>query len=90
MDRYDGFLPIGSVVEVNGHVGPHMIIKMGLEEKYYLGVKHPFGFEEEQRIIKFGIQDITKVYFIGYINKEIEKQRQTLNIKKLVGGNKNE
>lgn len=89
MDSYDGFLPIGSVVEVKNHVGPYMIIQMGLDGKYYLGVKHPLGFEEEKKIIKFGIPDIIKVYFIGYINKEIEIKRQTLNIKKLVGGKEN-
>ena len=83
MDNYKYFLPLGSVVKIKGKKTPVLIIQEHSSKTDYLGIDHPFGFENEKAISEFNIADIEEVYFIGYQNKEINKQIHINNIEKI-------
>ena len=89
-NTYPRILPIGSIVKIKKILEPIMIINNTQKDCDYLGVNHPYGYENYQKIIKFNIDDIEKYYFIGYINKEIEIDLTKKNTKLIIGGKKNE
>lgn len=69
----DELLPIGSVIKIKDLNSPLMIIKVCKKEANdYIAVKHPIGFENNEKLIYFNRDKVEKIYFIGRINEEIK------------------
>jgi hypothetical protein len=82
----NGLLPIGSVIKIKDYKQPVMIIKINTtNEADYYGVEHPIGYDNSEKIIKFMMNDIEKVFFIGRIDKKVEIDLVKKTIKKKIG-----
>lgn len=86
LDFKKDWLPIGTVVKVNGIEGVVMIYGRypvrsyeGKEELYdYVGCPYPIGTLSSETNIFFDKDVITEVVFIGYINEEEKNLRENL------------
>lgn len=81
--KEEKFLPIGSVVLINGALRPVMIIGYFFEDikketKDYLGVLYPEGYIDPSAITCFNHDDIIKVLLIGYEDKFFKKMNEKL------------
>lgn len=91
MEKYNRFLPLGSIVKVKELKNPLMIIKNKVSKDIdYYGINHPLGFSEDKNIQKFNIKDIEEVYFTGYQNTIVHNQLRKKNIEKILEGDKND
>ena len=82
---YDKLLPLGSVVKVNNKKYLYMIVQNNFDDKFdYLGIEYPNGFSDEEGIVKFNIDDIDEIYFIGYFDKYVYGDLVKKNIDKMI------
>lgn len=83
-DKYPKYLPIGSVILLNG--GKKRIMIMGyaqVDEKAkkeydYIGCMYPEGIVYNVENILFNHNDIANIYCIGFINKEQKEFNKVL------------
>lgn len=69
------YMPIGSVVKLEGNFNKYMIIGFDCktkEEKMmdYLACDYPYGVNEEHRVTLFNHSQIDKIYHIGFVNNQ--------------------
>ena len=81
----DEFLPIGSVVVLNGGIKPIMITGycMEVEDKPgelfdYRGCPYPEGILSSEGVALFNGSDISEVVFKGFLNDESTKFLETI------------
>jgi hypothetical protein len=79
-------LPIGSIVRINNNDKYIMIINSGFSKEFaYLGIDATIGFENDNKIIKFNENDIVGICFIGYADKNINKDLFIKSVERLKG-----
>ena len=86
MEKREKFLPIGSVVLLNGGKKKIMITgfcSIAADDKTrvydYSGCIYPEGYLNSNQICLFDHDQIEEIYFIGYENEEEEKFKNQLN-----------
>ena len=78
-ERYPKYLPIGTVVTLEGHskklmITGYLAFLPNVTDAFdYNGVLYPEGLVDPRRIIVFGHSDIERVHYTGYKTKEWEE-----------------
>lgn len=72
------FLPIGSVVSLEGAEKKVMIMGAAIERENdkkvydYIGVPYPEGYVDSETMFLFMAEDIKEIHFIGFVNAELQ------------------
>ena len=72
------FLPVGSVVSLEGAQKKLLIIGSAVERENdkniydYIGVPYPEGYVDSETMFLFMANDIKEIHFIGYVNAEAQ------------------
>lgn len=79
----DKYLPIGSVVLLQGGNQPLMIYARAVyfdsgETRDYMSVLYPFGYITDDEVYSFDHYEIEKVLFMGYENEDEQKVNEYL------------
>lgn len=92
---WNGLLPIGSVVSIQGGSSRLMILASGVVMDYdhkkvydYCSCPFPQGFSNHENMIMFNRDAIEDIYCVGYLSPEGEEYRKRVeeNIKGLRDG----
>lgn len=86
MNNLNKYLPLGSVVMLKGAVKRLMIIgfcsystdDIGGNLYDYIGCLYPEGMISNEKTALFNHEDISKIYYIGYTDKEEKEFKNNL------------
>ena len=73
-ERFEGLLPVGSVVRLQGSDAQVMVLgfepQLGDVQADYLGVAYPMGLVSDDAALAFDASEIAEVVFAGYWDAE--------------------